>query len=151
MLKFHPTQASKRPYLSEYYDEQVFVNPSSNFAEIVKSTIVEPDPEKEEMRKNQMEQEMNELDRDSKATALLSMYNGQALKENCDWTQQALTEFSNFDENIQTSLIEDAMAYVKSEMETITGKIMTTEDDIKRLKSKANSNSINSHKSINPL
>jgi len=62
------------------------VNPSPNFAEIVKSTISEPDLEKEEMRKNQMEQEMSELDRDSKATALLSMYNGQALKENCDWT-----------------------------------------------------------------
>jgi len=55
MLKFHPTQASKKPYLSEYYDELIFVNPSVDFIEKVNSTFVEADPEKQLRLKNQLE------------------------------------------------------------------------------------------------
>jgi hypothetical protein len=51
-----------------------------------------------------------------------------------------LTELSSFDETVQISLIEEALAYVKCEMETISGRIAATDDEIKRACDKPSSN-----------
>ena len=86
MLKFHPTQASKKPYLSEYYDELIFVNPSPDFTGRVVGTNIELDAEQKEHLQRQMAEEMNDVDRDIKGTGLGSFnYNAHALKENTEW------------------------------------------------------------------
>lgn len=86
MLKFHPTQASKKPYLSEYYDELIFVNPSPDFTGRVISTNIELDEEQKEHLQRQMAEDMNDLDRDIKGAGLGSFnYNAHALKENTEW------------------------------------------------------------------
>lgn len=56
----------------------------------------------------------------------------------------ALTALSNFEEANQADLLEEALAYVRSEIEGISGKILTIDDEIKKATTTSNNNLKNS-------
>ena len=102
--------------VSEFYDEIVFLNPSEHFAQILNT------PPKININKTSM---MIKLEDDG-----LTRENN----ESADNEQKALTDYSvfftKFDETTQQNYLNDALAFIQSEVNGLKDKIKGIDENI---------------------
>ena len=117
----HPSQqntqqSTKKPVVSEFYDEIVFLNPSERFAQILNT------PPKINSNKTAM---MIKLEDDG-----FSREN----PENPDNDGRNLTDYSvfftKFDESAHQNSLNDALAFIQSEVNGLKEKIKTLDENI---------------------
>lgn len=117
----HPSQqntqqSTKKPVVSEFYDEIVFLNPSEKFVQILNT------PPKINTSKNEM---MIKLENDD------AMKDYQELGENDARTVMDYSLFfTKFDETIQQNYLSDALAFIQSEVNGLKEKIKIMDENI---------------------
>ena len=118
----HPSQqntqqSTKKPVVSEFYDEIVFLNPSEKFVQILNT------PPKININKNEM---MIKLENDDAINK-----DGQDAGENDSRTLMDYSVFfTKFDETIQQNYLSDALAFIQSEVNGLKEKIKTMDENI---------------------
>lgn len=123
ILKLHPSQqniqqSTKKPVVSEFYDEIVFLNPSERFAQILNT------PPKINL---------------SKASMMIKLEDDGSSRDNLGENQtegetKTLTDYSvfftKFDETAQQNYLNDALAFIQSEVNNLKEKIRSLDENI---------------------
>jgi len=109
------SHSTKKPVVSEFYDEVIFLNPSDKLVKLLRDN-------KKESNSNAMEEERErylEENKDSHMTVSAQESN-------------LLPYYLKFDDKAQKQLLEDACAYVDNEVEALKRKISEYDSQITR-------------------
>eukprot|EP01016_Furgasonia_blochmanni_P049604 TRINITY_DN7547_c0_g1_i6.p1 TRINITY_DN7547_c0_g1~~TRINITY_DN7547_c0_g1_i6.p1 ORF type:complete len:248 (+),score=30.01 TRINITY_DN7547_c0_g1_i6:69-812(+) len=139
MLKLYPLQANvaqstKKPVVSENYEEFVFVNPSESFASLLRNPTIIPRDTK--------------MDEETANTTPGPLGMSGSLADGADQMRDGSTAtnrsgdlslyYLKFDDKGHKQALEDALAYVKYEVESLKSRIEKVDSDIASLYNQVN-------------
>lgn len=118
--KLHPSQqntqqSTKKPVVSEFYDEIVFLNASERFAQILNT------PPK--INNGGKLINMIKIEEDNASNEIFNENDGKNLMDYSYF-------FTKFDENPQQNNLSDALAFIQSEVNSLKEKIRGIEENI---------------------
>jgi len=121
--------------LSEYYDQLIFVNPSPEFERLVLSTMsTEPLPMIQETLPTELESADKDLKLASQTSAVaLPTNSALPLKDTIEWSYEALTKESVFNEKSQVVLLEDANSFIEKQVQDLISRISALDGEINTL------------------
>lgn len=121
--------------MSEYYDQLIFVNPSPEFERLVLSTMsTEPLPMIQETLPTELESADKDLKLASQTSAVaLPTNSALPLKDTIEWSYEALTKESVFNEKSQVVLLEDANSFIEKQVQDLISRISALDGEINTL------------------